>query len=143
MPILVLILESLPSKEVFMKVIIADDSLVTRKIIEAAIKPLGYDVLHAANGQEVIKLLDQQAHEVELVLLDWNMPVLNGYETVQRIKGNDLCDHICVMMVSTESEDDKIEQAIAAGAAGYLAKPFTREELTEKVQSTLQSFKSK
>lgn len=126
-----------------MKVIIADDSMVTRKIIEAAIKPLGYDVLHAANGQEVVKLLDEQANEVELVLLDWNMPVLNGLETVKRIKGNDLCGHICVMMVSTESEDDKIEQAIAAGAAGYLAKPFTREELAERVQSTLKKFKSK
>jgi two-component system chemotaxis response regulator CheY len=126
-----------------MKVVIADDSLVTRKIIEAAVKPLGYDVLHAVNGQEVLQILDKQANEVELVLLDWNMPVMNGYETVKRINNNDLCRHICVMMVSTESEDDKIQQAMKAGAAGYLAKPFTREELAEKVNATLKKFKAR
>ena len=126
-----------------MKVLVADDSLVTRKIIEKALNPLGFDVIQAANGQEVLKILDKRAHEIELVLLDWNMPVQNGFETIKRIKGNDLYGHICIMMVSTESEDDKIDQALAAGACGYVTKPFSPEELTTKIQSTLRAFKSR
>jgi two-component system chemotaxis response regulator CheY len=125
-----------------MKVIIADDSLVTRKIIENGIKPLGYEALHAANGMEVLDLLVKEANKVDLILLDWNMPVKDGYETIQSIKANDHYDHICIMMISTESEDDKISQALAAGANGYLPKPFNKEELAEKIQKTMEKFKS-
>lgn len=126
-----------------MKVLIADDSMVTRKIIENSIKPLGFDVIHATNGDEALKILDKQADEIGLVLLDWNMPVKNGYETLQRIKGNDLYGHICTMMISTESEEDKIDQATLAGASGYVTKPFTAEELVTAIKSTLEAFKPK
>jgi two-component system chemotaxis response regulator CheY len=130
-------------KEVVMKVLVADDSLVTRKIIENALRPIGFEVIHATNGQEALKILDMRANEIELVLLDWNMPVQNGFETVKRIRGNDLYGHICIIMVSTESEDDKIGQALAAGASGYVTKPFSPEELTAKIQSIMKAFKSK
>lgn len=126
-----------------MKVLIADDSLVTRKIIENCITSLGFDVVHATNGEEALKVLDQMADEIGLVLLDWNMPVKNGYETLKRIRGNDLYGHICTMMISTESEEDKIDQATLAGASGYVTKPFTNDELTTSIKSTLEAFKPK
>ncbi len=125
-----------------MKAIIVDDSLVIRNIIERSVVSMGYEPMHAGNGKVALELLEKHAKEVELILLDWNMPVLNGYETIKCIKEIDGYKHICIVMISTESEDEKVDQALAAGAHGYLAKPFTEEEFAEKIQSTLDSFRS-
>ncbi len=125
-----------------MKVVIVDDSLVIRSIIEKAITPLGYEALHAANGQEALDILEKGAEGVGLVILDWNMPVLNGWETLIAIKTNNAYTHICIIMVSTESEEDKVAQALKAGAHGYIFKPFESEDLVEKMKVTLEKFKS-
>jgi len=124
------------------KVVIVDDSLVIRSIIEKVITPIGYEALHAVHGQEALDILEEQAEDVELLLLDWNMPVLNGWDTLIAIKNNKAYDHICIIMVSTESEEDKVAQALKAGAHGYIFKPFESEELVEKINVTLAKFKS-
>ena len=112
-----------------MKVIVADDSQVMRMIIEKIVKTLGYQAIHAGNGQEVLSVLEKGFKDIDLILLDWNMPVMNGLETLTRIKKiNPDCD-IPIVMVSTESEDDKVRQAMNAGAGGYIPKPFTAETL--------------
>lgn len=125
-----------------MKVLVVDDSLVVRTIIEKTVQQMGYEAVHAGNGQEALDILAQQAADVELVLLDWNMPVMDGHDTVLNIKKNKAYDHLCIIMISTESEDEKIDQVLAAGANDYLAKPFSQEELSAKIKSTLTKFKS-
>lgn len=125
-----------------MKALIVDDSLVVRTIIEKAVKTIGYNALHAGNGKDALDQLAQHGQDVELVLLDWNMPVQDGYETIKQIKADDAYGHICIIMISTESEDEKIGQALAAGANGYLAKPFSADELTAKIRETLEKIKS-
>lgn len=125
-----------------MKALVVDDSLVVRTIITSGIESMGFEAVHAGNGQEALDILSKQASEFQLVLLDWNMPVMNGYEAVQQIKANDACGHLCIVMISTESEDEKIDQALAAGANGYLAKPFSEEELAEKINKAMASFNS-
>ncbi len=118
-----------------MKIIVADDSRVMRSIIEKVIQSMGHHAIHASNGQEVLDLLDREGAEVDLVLLDWNMPVMNGFEVLIRIQKMKLHRQIPVLMISTESEKTKIEQALRAGARGYLPKPFTSEELASEIQS--------
>jgi len=117
-----------------MKIIVADDSRVMRSIIEKIIQSLGHQAIHASNGQEVLDLLDPKSGEVDLILLDWNMPVMNGLEALIRIQEMKLHRQIPVLMISTESEKAKIEQALRAGARGYLSKPFTSEELASELQ---------
>jgi two-component system chemotaxis response regulator CheY len=126
-----------------MKVLIVDDSLVVRTIIENAIKPIGYEAIHAGNGKEAMDIIEKQAKDINLVLLDWNMPVQDGFETVKCIRQNDAYNHLCILMISTESEDEKIGQALDAGAQGYLAKPFSTEELASKIKQTMEKFGSK
>ncbi|RJQ82441.1 MAG: response regulator [Desulfobacteraceae bacterium] len=120
-----------------MQVLVVDDSMVARNILKNVLGPLGYEVLQAANGQEALEILKNQPEQIELVLLDWNMPVLNGFETLKAIKKQKKCKHIRILMVSTESEDDFIDRALSAGADGYLAKPFTAEALAAKVASVV------
>ncbi len=120
-----------------MQVLVVDDSMVARNILKNGLQPMGYQVIQAPNGQEALDLLKHGAERIELVLLDWNMPVLNGYETLVAIRNMENCNHIKILMVSTESEDDFIDLALEAGANGYLPKPFTVEELTAKVIATI------
>ena len=117
-----------------MKVIVVDDSLVMRKIIGGIVEDLGHETVHAGNGQQMLDVLGQQTDRIGLVLLDWNMPGVNGIEALREMQGNVKYHHIPVFMVSTESEDAKIREAIAAGAKDYLAKPFTAEELAAKIE---------
>lgn len=121
-----------------MKVIVADDSRVMRSIIEKLVRSIGYEAIHASNGQEVLDLLDREGPEVDLILLDWNMPVMSGFEALSRIQEMKRHRKIPVLMISTESEEAKIEQALRGGAQGYLPKPFTSEELTSEIQRALQ-----
>jgi two-component system chemotaxis response regulator CheY len=126
-----------------MRVIVADDSRVMRSIIEKVLHSLGHEVIHAANGKEVVDILQRAGGEVNLVLLDWNMPVMNGFEVLSHMKSQNLGRGIPVLMISTESEDGRIEQAIRAGAQGYLSKPFTSEELAAGIQNALDNTTSR
>lgn len=120
-----------------MKVVIADDSKVMRSIIEKAVKPMGFDTIHAANGQEVLDLLVDQWQDIGFILLDWNMPVMNGLQVLESMKENKQYKKIPVFIVSTEAETEKKELASKAGAKGYLSKPFTPSDLINLINKTI------
>lgn len=124
-----------------MKIMIADDSRVMRNIIARTVTSLGYDTIDAENGKEVIGILQKGKEEIGLILLDWNMPELTGYEVLKAMQENSDYRKIPVLIVSTDSENDKTAMALDAGASGYLPKPFTSEELAAKIQKTLASGK--
>ena len=120
-----------------MKILSVDDSKVMRKIIAKATAVLGYDVLEAANGQAAFDLLESSHSEIGLILLDWNMPEMDGLTFLAKVKADERFRHLPVMMVTSESDRTKMVQAIRAGASNYLTKPFTQEELEMKIASCL------
>ena len=120
-----------------MKLIVADDSRLIRGIIEKTATSIGFEVLQAANGKDALNHLEAGGKEINLVLLDWNMPMMNGIDVLKNMRADDRFKEIPVLMVSTESEDDKIKEAIDAGAHGYLTKPFNAEKLTDAIHQVL------
>lgn len=120
-----------------MKVLSADDSAIMRRIIRGAVEVLGYELLEAADGLEALEKLKEFHSEIDLILLDWNMPNLDGFQLLVKIKENDLYKHIPVAMVTTEAEKGKIAQAIKAGAINYIMKPFSQEDLVTKIMESL------
>jgi len=120
-----------------MKLIVADDSRLIRGIIEKTATAIGFEVLQAANGKDALNHLEAGGKEINLVLLDWNMPMMNGIEVLKNMRADDRFKEIPVLMVSTESENDKIKEAIDAGAHGYLTKPFNAEKLTDAIHQVL------
>ena len=121
-----------------MKLIVADDSRLIRGIIEKTATAIGFEVLQAANGEDALNHLEAAGgKEINLVLLDWNMPMMNGIDVLKNMRADDRFREIPVLMVSTESEDDKIKEAIDAGAHGYLTKPFNAEKLTDAIHQVL------
>ncbi|MCE2931190.1 MAG: response regulator [Vampirovibrionales bacterium] len=114
-----------------------DDSRLIRKIMTGPIQALGYEILEASDGLECLEQLKAHAKEVELVLLDCNMPNLDGIETLKAIKADSALSHIPVMIVTTEGEREKMIGAIKAGASQYLTKPFTEDDLLTKMMECL------
>ena len=116
-----------------MKLLIVDDSSVTRKVIRAAADMLQMDAEEARDGLEALEKLSELYDEIDLVLLDWNMPEMSGFDVLVEIKGSVMYKHIPVMMVTTEGQQSSIVAAVRAGADNYLVKPFTVEELETKI----------
>jgi two-component system chemotaxis response regulator CheY len=115
------------------KVLLIDDSGVMRKMITRALRQSGVDVdsvAEASNGQEGVEALGKDSYD--LIICDWNMPVMNGLEFVRKARE---FDETPIMMLSTEGTEDKISEALEAGANGYLTKPFTPDKLEAKINS--------
>ena len=112
--------------------LVVDDSRAIRGIISLALKELGFEVLTAGNGKEAIEQMNlKPAH---LVLVDWNMPEMNGFEFVVAARDNPAWRDSVIVMVTTETEIGQMQKALEAGANEYIMKPFTKEILREKLQ---------
>jgi two-component system, chemotaxis family, chemotaxis protein CheY len=120
-----------------MRLMTVDDSPVVRKIIRAATDMLRYELVEAVNGVDAFNVLEKVNGDVDLILLDWNMPGMNGYEFLTKLKESDVYKKIPVMMVTTESQNENIVTAIKAGAVQYVIKPFSMEELIKKIKESL------
>lgn len=114
--------------------LIVDDSSVMRKIVERALRQAGLDplVVHeAGNGAEGLDML--KATHVDLILSDINMPAMDGLEFLRQIQAQNLAPGVPVVMITTESSEEHVREAIQAGARGYIRKPFTAEQVKERV----------
>ena len=116
-----------------MKLLVVDDSSIIRKIIKATADVLEMETEEAQDGIEALEKLAVYYKDIDLVLLDWNMPEMSGYDVLVEIKNSDKYKHIPVMMVTTEGQKSNIVAAVRAGADNYLTKPFTVEELESKI----------
>jgi two-component system chemotaxis response regulator CheY len=116
------------------RTLIVDDSSVMRKIVERALRQAGLDtmVVHeAGSGTEGLDLL--RAKQVDLILSDINMPSMDGLEFLRQLRAQNLAPGVPVVMITTESSEEHVKQAILAGAQGYIRKPFTAEQVKERV----------
>lgn len=114
--------------------LVVDDSRAIRMILARTLRALAFEVREAANGREALELLEAEPSAVQLVLADWNMPEMNGLELVKRLRRNPALASTVVVMVTTETELDKMSAALEAGANEYVMKPFTPAILAEKLQ---------
>jgi len=116
------------------RILIVDDSTVMRKIVERALRQAGLDslVVHeAGSGVEGLEVL--KANQVDLVLSDINMPSMDGLEFLRQLRAQNLAPGVPVVMITTESSEEHVKQAILSGAQGYIRKPFTSEQVKERV----------
>ena len=116
------------------RTLIVDDSSVMRKIVERSLRQAGLDplvVFEASSGTDGLELLKTQ--QVDLILSDINMPSMDGLEFLRQIRAQNLAPDVPVVMITTESSEEHVKQAILSGAQGYIRKPFTAEQVKERV----------
>ena len=116
-----------------MRAIIIDDSKAMRRVLGNIVEALGFEVLDAADGLEGLELLTATG-QVELVLLNWNMPVMNGLEFVRKVRATQSIEKQKIVMVTTESEHTRMAEALLAGVDEFVMKPFTKEILIDKLR---------
>ncbi len=119
-------------------VLIVDDSSSMRAVIKKIIKISGFKVgefWEAADGKEALDVLQDQW--VDLVLTDINMPNMDGLELVSVMKGKEMLKSIPVVMVTTESSEQRVNEAMGLGASGYIKKPFLPEEIKQTLGSIM------
>lgn len=115
-----------------MRTIVIDDSRAMRAILRQSLLPFGGEVHDAANGKEALDRLDCVG-PLDLALVDWNMPEMNGLEFVLAVRAQTRFAAMKIVMVTTETEAEQMMLALNAGADEYIMKPFTRETVAEKL----------
>ena len=115
-----------------MHALIVDDSRAMRRILRQIVERLGFQVLEAENG---LKALDHiaQCEDIELALVDWNMPEMNGIDFVERVRTEPEHQNVRLVMVTSETDLAKMARAMLSGADEFLMKPFTPEMLIDKL----------
>lgn len=116
-----------------MRALVVDDSRATRCVIGDILKTLGYEVVEAGNGREGLDRLE--SHGIpDVVLVDWNMPEMNGLEFIKAVRSDDKYQDLALMMVTTETEMQRMALAFMAGANEYVMKPFDAAMIKEKLE---------
>lgn len=114
------------------KCLVVDDSKVIRKVACHMLETLDFSVDEAGDGSEAIEFLKQGIPDV--ILLDWNMPVMDGMEFLHALKALALDNRPKIIFCTTENDADQIRRAMDAGADEYIMKPFDRETLLSKIE---------
>ncbi len=121
-----------------LRVLIVDDSSVMRKIVERSLRQAGLDlgeVLEASNGAE--GLAEVAKGKFDLILSDINMPAMDGLEFLRGLATMESAKGVTVVMITTEGSEARVVEALSVGAKGYIRKPFTPEQVKERVAPLL------
>jgi len=118
-------------------ILVVDDSQPMRSLHKISLTNIGYkNIIEAENGFDAIDKLGE--FKIDLILMDWTMPKMDGFECLQKIKKHETYTAIPVIMVTTLSDSHRIIEAIQAGAASYILKPVNDDEMKEKINSAIQ-----
>jgi len=120
-------------------VLVVDDSAAIRKILQRVLRQTGMaigEIHEAGDGQEALALMAE--HPVHLVLSDINMPKMDGLQLLASLKNSANWKNIPVVMITTEGGEAKVSEAVRLGAAGYVRKPFTADQIKEKLTGLLE-----
>jgi two-component system, chemotaxis family, chemotaxis protein CheY len=114
------------------RALVVDDSRTTRRLLREFLSRLGFDVAEAENGLLGLDEL-RTLGSVELIVVDWNMPDMDGLSFIRAVRADDAFEDVRILMVTTEVEMDRVCEALSAGADEYLMKPFSPEMVADKL----------
>ena len=115
-----------------MRALIIDDSSSMRSILRQYMREMKYDVVEAGNGKEALQKCEE-TKDFTIVLVDWNMPVMNGLDFIRALRARHEFDNVKLMMVTTENDSARITEALSSGANEFMMKPFTHDALEQKI----------
>ncbi len=117
------------------KILIVDDSKTMRDMVTFTLRGAGFEVIEAEDGVKALEKLS--AAKVELIITDLNMPNLDGFGLIERVRADARHKFVPILMLTTESDPQKKERGKAAGATGWIVKPFNPEKLVQVVNKVL------
>jgi len=118
-----------------MRILVVEDTEDNRRIVRDLLSSAGYDILEATDGEAGVAMA--RTHKPDLVLMDIQLPVIDGYEATRRIKADPALAHIPILAVTSYALSGDEAKTRAAGCDGYIAKPFSPRELLGKVRGLI------
>lgn len=116
-----------------MRALIVDDSRAMRTMLGRMMAEFGFEILQAGHGKEALAVLEANGRP-DVMLLDWNMPEMNGFELLVTVRGDARWSDLPIIMVTTETEMAQVAKAIEHGVNEYVMKPFTKDVLLSKLE---------
>ena len=116
-----------------MRVLVIDDSSLTRRIISQILAEIGFETFEAGDGREGLSRVNDVSN-LDLVLVDWNMPEMDGIEFLRALRADSFFNALPVMMVSANNNAEEIATSLQAGANEYIMKPFTADIIRTKLE---------
>jgi two-component system chemotaxis response regulator CheY len=117
------------------RIMTVDDSPTIRQMLGMALQNAGYEVVEAENGQDALEKLSSE--RVSMLITDLNMPKMNGIDLIRNVRKNPGTRFMPIIMLTTESQESKRQEGKAAGASGWIVKPFKPEQLLKVVQMVM------
>jgi len=114
------------------RALIVDDSRAMRMVLAKVLSEMGFETLEAEHGQQALATLEENV-SIDLALVDWNMPKMNGLELITEVRKRPEFRKLCIVVVTSESEQRHIARAMSAGATEYMSKPFDRQTMIDKL----------
>jgi len=134
--------ENLDEQLLSIRILVVDDSQESLDLISNFLKSLGfatiYTALDAIKGQQMLVRNLANQMEIDLVLVDWNMPKVTGFDFLKRIRSNIDLKELPFIMVTADSDPEHVKKSIEAGVNNYIVKPVTKEGLLSKIKQTMQ-----
>jgi two-component system chemotaxis response regulator CheY len=120
------------------KILIVDDSMTLRRILTNALKTLGFpETVEAVNGKDALEKL--ASNNVDFIITDWNMPEMNGLDFIKEVRSNPVYSAMPILMITTHGSEHDVIEALQAKVNSYIVKPFTPQELKEKIDGILKT----
>jgi two-component system chemotaxis response regulator CheY len=119
------------------RILTVDDSKTMRQMVAFTLKGEGYEVIEAEDGANALQVLGDS--KVDLVITDLNMPNMDGFDLITALRAHEVHKFCPILMLTTESDQQKKERGKAAGATGWLVKPFNPEKLIQVIKKVLVS----
>ncbi len=114
-------------------ILVVDDFATMRKVIRNLLKQLGYEnIVEAENGEAALSVL--KSRQVDLIISDWNMPTMSGYELLKAVRADGELQKTPFLMVTAEALKENVVQAVKAGVSNYIVKPFTADVIKMKLE---------
>ena len=117
------------------RILVADDDRMLRTLLAHKLKKIPCDVVEAPDGKQALDILARE--QIDLVILDGMMPVMDGIETLQRIRSDEALSDLPVLMLTARRGEEDAVSALKLGATDYISKPFSREELIIRINRVL------
>jgi two-component system, chemotaxis family, chemotaxis protein CheY len=121
------------------KILLVDDMESIRKLIEYTLKTRGYHTLEAKNGKEALAVLNSHSDQIGLIISDFNMPIMNGMQLLEKVKANDTTYHIPFFFLTTEKDPEKKLKAKKSGVAAWIKKPYQLNDFLEQINNHILS----
>jgi len=118
-----------------MTILVVDDSVVVRQVVTLTLRNAGFSTIDAVNGVDALKKL--QNNQVELIVTDLNMPEMDGISFIREVRARNDIRHLPIVMLTTVSQEERKQEGRAAGATGWVYKPFKAGQLLEAVRKCI------